>query len=109
MPAIPQDLASAGPVGDFVLHRQPGTASEPGASEQRALLSAVTQKGKTHRELAEDVETLAAGLAHDLQWAPNEPAQGGKVIAVLSENTVNIIALGLVMEDAQLTDSYMEG
>jgi hypothetical protein len=98
IPAIPQELASAGPVGDFVLHRLPGTALEPGASEQKTLLSAATQKGKTHPELAEDVETLAAGLAHDLQWAPNEPAPGGKVVAVLSENTVNIIALGLAME-----------
>ncbi|KAL4912840.1 hypothetical protein BDW62DRAFT_215999 [Aspergillus aurantiobrunneus] len=86
LPAIPLDLASAGPVGDFVLHRLPGTASEPGTLDQKALVSAITQKGKTHRELAEDVETLAAGLAHDLQWAPNE---GAKVIAVLSENTVD--------------------
>lgn len=109
IPAIPQELASAGPVGDFVLHRLPGTASEPGISEQKALLSAVTHKGKTHRELAEDVEKLAAGLSHDLQWAPNEPAQGGKVIAVLSENTVNLISLGLRSRDTQLTDSYMEG
>lgn len=103
LPAIPQELASAGPVGDFVLHKLPGTASE-----QKALVSAITQKGKTHQELAEDVEALAAGLAHDLEWAPNEPAQGGKVIAVLSENTVNIMDPGPRWKECP-SDGYMEG
>lgn len=90
--AIKEDLSTAGTVGDFVLRGLPGsTTPKPAADEQITLVSALTQKSKTNRQLAEDVEALATGLARDLQWSPNEPAQGGKVIAVLSENTVRYI------------------
>jgi len=91
LPAITEDLSTAGTVGDFALRGLPSTASEPAVDEPITLVSAITQKTKTNRQLAEDVEALAAGLAHDLQWSPNEPARGGKVIAVLSENTVDYL------------------
>jgi hypothetical protein len=87
LPALAQDLSTVGTVGDFVLRGALGPASEP-AVDAPVLVSAHTQKSKTPRQLAEDVEVLATALAHDLQWSPNEPAQGGKVIAILSENTV---------------------
>lgn len=87
LPAITEDLSTTGTVGDFVLRGSLATAAEP-AVDTPVLVSAHTQKAKTPRQLAEDVEALATALAHDLQWSPNEPAQGGKVIAILSENTV---------------------
>jgi len=92
LPPITEDLSTVGIVGDFVLHGLTGsTTLESAVDEPITLVSAPTQKSKTNRQLAEDVEALAAGLARDLQWSPNEPAQGGKVIAVLSENTVDYL------------------
>jgi len=92
LPAITEDLSTVGTVGDFVLRGLPGsTASEPSPDEPITLVSALTQKSKTNRQLAEDVESLATGLGRDLQWSPNEQAPGGKVIAVLSENTVDYL------------------
>ncbi|RDL36336.1 Uncharacterized protein BP5553_05688 [Venustampulla echinocandica] len=90
LPAITQELSTVGTVGEFVLRGPLSTASKP-AVDAPTLVSAVTQTTKTPRQLAEDVEALASGLAHDLQWSPNEPAQGGKVIAILSENSVDYL------------------
>ena len=89
LPAITQDLSTTGTVGDFVLRGSLSTASEPTVNTQ-VVVSADAQKIKTPRQLAEDVEALATALAHDLQWSPNEPALGGKIIAILSENTVRL-------------------
>jgi hypothetical protein len=92
LPAIPQDLSTVGTVGDFVLRGPPGTSSKP-TLDTPVLVSADTQRTKTPQQLAEDVEALATALAHDLQWSPNAPpAQGDKVIAILSENTVRSYA-----------------
>jgi hypothetical protein len=79
-----------GTVGDFVLRGPLKDSSSDAAADKLVLVSAQTGKTKSSRQLAEDVETLATGLAHDLQWSPNEPSsQGPKVIAILSENTVS--------------------
>ncbi|KAI0124121.1 hypothetical protein BJ170DRAFT_703556 [Xylariales sp. AK1849] len=90
LPAITQDLSELGTIGDFVLRGPLGVASEPEV-ESPVLVSAHTQKSKTPRQLTEDVEALAAALAHDLQWSSNEPAQGSMVIAILSENTLDYL------------------
>jgi hypothetical protein len=87
LPSIEQDLPSTSTIGDFVL-RGSTIASET-SLDTTVLVSAHTQKTKTPRQLAEDVEALATALADDLQWSPNEPTEGGKVIAILSENTVS--------------------
>ena len=86
IPAIAHNLSELGTVGDFVLQGSLGNASGPRVDEP-TFISALTQKQKTPRQLAQDVEALAAGLAHELQWSPNAP-QDGKVVAILSENSV---------------------
>lgn len=69
-----------------------GASQEPAVDESITLVSAATQKTKTNQQLAEDVEALAAGLAEDLGWSPNEEAtQDEKVIAVLCENSVDYL------------------
>ena len=91
LPAIPQDLSAAGTViGDFVLRGGLSANGEtPAASgDDQIFISAATQEILSRRQALEDVEALAAGLAHELKWVPNEPAQGGKVVAILCENTI---------------------
>lgn len=84
---IPQDLSGLGSIGDFVLRGQHDAA----VSDPAILISADDEKDvKTPQQLAEDVENLAAALAQDLEWAApaSVSADGGRVIALLSENTV---------------------
>lgn len=89
LPAIPQDLSALGTVGDFVLHGESESAFNQSATDSSVLVSALDpNKSRTSQQLADDVETLAAALARELKWSPNEPAQDGKVIAILSENSV---------------------
>ncbi|ETS86314.1 hypothetical protein PFICI_00142 [Pestalotiopsis fici W106-1] len=90
LPAIEQDLSKVGTVGDFALQGTLGNASGPRVDEP-TFISASTQKERTPAQIAQNVEALAAGLAHELQWSPNAPAQGGKVVAILSENTVDYL------------------
>lgn len=86
--AIPKDLSGLGSIGDFVLRgKQDVEASNPAI-----LISADDEKDvKTPKQLAEDVENLAAALARDLAWAAPASASAGNssVIALLSENTVS--------------------
>ncbi|KAM0343555.1 hypothetical protein ACHAPU_008450 [Fusarium lateritium] len=86
LPPVTRDTRGMGTVGDFVL-RGPLDASADGP----VLVSSDSTASKTIKQLADDVEALAAGLAHDLQWSPNESVQGGKVIAILCENTVDYL------------------
>ena len=88
LPTISKSLSSASTVGEFVLK---GAAQEQVDDESITLVSAATQKTKTNRQLAEDVEALAAGLASDLGWSPNETTQGEKVVAVLCENSLDYV------------------
>lgn len=81
LPAITQDLSTVKTVSEFVL-RGLVDADAP------VLVSAATQQTRSPRQYAKNVEALAAGLANELQWTPNERAEGGKVVAILSENTV---------------------
>ncbi|KAH6649109.1 putative amp dependent CoA ligase [Truncatella angustata] len=90
LPAIAQNLTELGTISDFVLRGPPGVASES-ELEPPVLTSADAQKSKTPRQIAKDVEELAAGLAHDLQWSPNVDLPGGKVVAILSENTLDYL------------------
>ncbi|KAL4874713.1 hypothetical protein BJY04DRAFT_203322 [Aspergillus karnatakaensis] len=85
LPAIPEGLATATTVGDFVLRGQPDTPRD----DLKVLVSATTQASKTPAQIAEDVEALAAAFSQELQWSPNEPVQGGKVVAIWSENTID--------------------
>lgn len=84
-----QDPSAQGTVGDFVLRGAIGTPSADRLDEP-VLISAhaPAERTKTVRQLAEDVEALATGLANDLGWSSNEANGSGKVIAILSENTV---------------------
>ncbi|KAI5468183.1 putative AMP dependent ligase/synthetase [Mariannaea sp. PMI_226] len=90
LPPVTQDLSKIGTVGDFVLRGQLNAGSKPVADDS-VLVAADASKSRNIQQLADDVEALAAGLAYDLQWSPNEPAQGEKVIAVLSENSVDFL------------------
>ncbi|KAI1859320.1 uncharacterized protein JN550_012129 [Neoarthrinium moseri] len=78
LPAIEHDLSTVGTVADFALQGTLGSASGPRVDEP-TFISASTQKGRTPGQIAQNVEALAAGLAHELQWSPNAPAPGGKV------------------------------
>jgi len=80
---VASDLSRIGTVGEFVLRDRPNAPLE-----DTVLISSDSSASKSTKQLADDVEALAAGLGHDLGWSPNEPVQGGKVIAILSENTV---------------------
>ncbi|KAF3015945.1 nrps [Neopestalotiopsis sp. 37M] len=92
LPAIPQDLSALGTVGDFVLHGESESAFNQSATDSSVLVSALDpNKSRTSQQLADDVETLAAALARELKWSPNELAQDGKVIAILSENSVEYL------------------
>ncbi|KAK5657867.1 hypothetical protein OQA88_2415 [Cercophora sp. LCS_1] len=95
LPAISNDFSSLGTVGDFVLAGQPdGECFNPSPAESAVLVVAQGDESKTAGQLARDVEALAAALAHDLKWSPNEelaPGEGEKVIAILSENTVDYL------------------
>ncbi|RDW86487.1 uncharacterized protein DSM5745_03129 [Aspergillus mulundensis] len=88
LPAIPEDLSKVGTVGEFVL-RGPSSAQESATESKNPLVSADGTKRKSYRQLAEDVEALAAGLAQELQWSSNESAQGDMIIGIWSENTVD--------------------
>ena len=90
LPPISKTLSTATTVGEFVLRGDPHKQED---DEPITLVSAATQKTKTNRQLAEDVEALAAGLANDLGWSPNEETTQvpGKVIAVLCENSVDYL------------------
>ncbi|KAH8660630.1 putative AMP dependent ligase/synthetase [Xylariales sp. PMI_506] len=90
LPALQQDLSTTGTIGDFIL-RGPLAESEETTIDTTVLISAQTNETKTPRQIAEDVEALATALAHDLQWSVEEQGQDGKVIAILSENTLNYL------------------
>ncbi len=87
LPPIPKDLTTASTVGEFSLRGIHGAAQD----DPITLVSAATQKTKTNRQLAEDVEALAAGLAEDLGWSPNDATRGGRVIAILCENSLDYV------------------
>ena len=89
LPPLPQPISEARTVGDFVLGGATPNQSED--DDPITLISAATQKTKTNRQLAQDVEALAAGLALELGWSPNgaSPQGGGRVIAVLCENSLD--------------------
>jgi hypothetical protein len=95
LPPITEDLSTVGTVGDFALRGSVSTTSRPAAFDEPTFISANNRKTKSPRQISEDVEALAAGLAHEFQWSPNEPAQNGKVVAILSENTVRCCTRGL--------------
>lgn len=91
LPSISKDSPTSSTVGEFVLRGAHGAVQEPADHDLITLISAATQKTKTNRQLAEDVEALAAGLANDLGWSPEEATPEGKVIAVLCENSLDYL------------------
>ncbi|KAK6853651.1 AMP dependent ligase/synthetase [Apiospora arundinis] len=105
---IPQDLSGLGSIGDFVLRGQHDAA----VSDPAILISADDEKDvKTPQQLAEDVENLAAALAQDLEWAApaSVSADGGRVIALLSENTLDYLTCSWAIHRLQGTCLLLHG
>ena len=97
LPAIPEDLSAFGTVGDFVLGGESELPSSPSRDESPVLVSAQGDRSKTAGQLVRDVEDLAAALAQNLKWSPNESDdQGDRVIAILSENTVRTTSILMI-------------
>ncbi|KAK8110189.1 AMP dependent ligase/synthetase [Apiospora kogelbergensis] len=106
--AIPKDLSGLGSIGDFVLRgKQDVEASNPAI-----LISADDEKDvKTPKQLAEDVENLAAALARDLAWAAPASASAGNssVIALLSENTLDYLTCSWAIHRLRATCLLLHG
>ncbi|KAI1333957.1 putative amp dependent CoA ligase [Xylariaceae sp. FL0016] len=85
LPTISQDLSDLDTIGEFVLRGEPNNI----ATNQTVLISADDAEYlKTPAQLVEDVDALAAALAHDLCWSsPDSVAEDRNVIGILSENT----------------------
>ncbi|PCG89490.1 AMP-dependent synthetase/ligase [Penicillium occitanis (nom. inval.)] len=88
LPDINAQIPPGANVGDFVLagRRATGTA-------QPALICAKTGKGYTGDDVGDKVEILARALCRDLGWSPNKGSSKEKVIAILSENSIDFLVV----------------
>ena len=73
-------------VGDFVMERDHKLYRW--SDDAPSIVCALSGKSYNMREIRDQVSYLSRGLAKRLAWSPNKGSPRGKVVGILSYNTV---------------------